>query len=106
MIVSFREQMSESTLSTISNSSKASKENSNKFVSSNTTSKSIFSLFSSPSNHTRQPSQQLTSHGSNHSKKDKMPQRHYSNSSLLEVKETHIMNKEYDPSTGNKMINK
>jgi hypothetical protein len=94
--------MSESTFSTIPNSSKASKGNSNKFASSITTSKSIFSLFSLPSNHIRQPSKQ---HGSDHSRKDKLAYRHHSTSSL-EVKETHIMNKDYDPDTGNKMINK
>ncbi|GES86871.1 kinase-like protein [Rhizophagus clarus] len=94
--------MSESTLSTTLNSSKI---NNNKLVSSPTISKSIFSFFSSSSNHNRQSSQQLVSHAIDQSKKDKMAYRHQSVPSI-EVKETNTVYKDYDPSTGNKMINK
>ncbi|RIA89443.1 kinase-like domain-containing protein [Glomus cerebriforme] len=64
-----------------------------------------FLLISSSSSHNRQSSQQLGSHGSDQSKKDKMSQRHHSVPSL-EVKETNTVYKDYDPNTGNKMINK
>ncbi|CAG8653468.1 6594_t:CDS:10 [Funneliformis mosseae] len=89
--------MSESTLST--------KGNSNKSVSSPITSKSLFSFFGSHSNHSRQSSQQLSSHGNDYSKKDKIIHRH-SFTPSIEVKETNTMYKDYDPNTGNKIINK
>ncbi|CAI2179088.1 13232_t:CDS:2 [Funneliformis geosporum] len=89
--------MSESTLST--------KGDSNKSVSSPITSKSLFSFFGSHSNHSRQSSQQLSSYGNAYSKKDKLVHRH-SFTPSIEVKETHTMYKDYDPNTGNKMINK
>ncbi|CAB4406630.1 unnamed protein product [Rhizophagus irregularis] len=68
--------MSESTLSTASTSSKVNNNNS-----------------------------QLVSHAIDQSKKDKMSYRHHSVPSI-EVKETNTVCKDYDPSTGNKMINK
>jgi hypothetical protein len=93
--------MSESTLSTTSNSSKV---NNNKLVSSHTSSKSLFSFFGSSSNHNRS-SLQLISHAGDQSKKDKIAYRHQSVPSI-EVKETNTVYKDYDPNTGNKMINK
>src|SRR6266542_1752523 len=94
--------MSEFNLSTTSTPSTG---NNNKYVSSPTTSKSVFSFFGSHSNHSRQSSQQLSSYGSDYSKKDQIVHRH-STVPSLEVKETHTMYKDYDPNTGNKMINK
>ncbi|CAG8547870.1 16231_t:CDS:2 [Acaulospora colombiana] len=91
----YQNRSSESITSVPSTPSKES----NKFLASPTSSKFIFSFFGS---HTNNNDHQNLERG----KRDK-PVAHRSNSTpTLEVKETHTMYKEYDPTTGNKIINK